>query len=197
MSERRSKILGLMIVFEADIGGHKLAAAHWNEMRREIHEDGFSRRRRDFLLDLRCMPVTGDTVRGKPLSRLREQDVLLERASGPGHARLCIDDDVRGVDEFGADDRQEREQRRRRIASRAGDESRGCDLFAVKLRQPVGGLVDEMRGDMLTPVPFGVSAGIPEAEIGRHVDDFDTLGQRRDNILSRAVRKPAEHGIAG
>ncbi len=45
LGECGREILCLMIVFEADIGGHKFAAAHWNKMRREVHNDGFSRGR--------------------------------------------------------------------------------------------------------------------------------------------------------
>ena len=49
---------------------------------------------------------------------------------------------------------------------------------------------------MLAAVPFCICAGVFEAEIGRHIDDFDASRQGHDDVLGGSMRKPTEYGIA-
>ena len=48
---------------------------------------------------------------------------------------------------------------------------------------------------MLAAIPFGVSPGIAQSEIRRHVDDFDAFRELGDLAMSGAVRQPAEHDV--
>ena len=91
----------------------------------------------DLLLDLRRMPVLADRIGRQAFAGLGEEHVLLEAAAGAGDAGLGVDDDVAGVDQPVGDDRQSGEQRRGRIAARAGDQPRVADGGAVVLGQPV------------------------------------------------------------
>ena len=79
-------------------------------------------------LNLRHVTVIADAVGRQPLSGLREQDVLLERAASARDAGLRVDDDVVGLDQLGFGERQKRKQRGSRVATRACDEARGFDL---------------------------------------------------------------------
>jgi hypothetical protein len=46
------------------------------------------------------MAMAADAIGRKPFARLGEEDVLLERAPGPGDARLRVDDDVLGQNQL-------------------------------------------------------------------------------------------------
>ncbi len=119
---------------------------------------------------------------------------LSERPAGD--ARLRVDDDVGGVDQLRADERQERQKRSRRVAAGTRHKPRGGDLAAMVLRQAVCRARKKTRRGVLPAVPLGVDGRVLQPEIRRHVDDFDALGQRRDDVLRRSMRKPAKHGIA-
>ena len=64
-------------------------------------------------------------------------------AARAGEALLGVDHQV--GDQPGASERGEAEQRRRRVAARGRHEVRGGDRLAVKLRQPVGGVFEQLR----------------------------------------------------
>src|SRR4029079_6165081 len=106
-------------------------------MRREVDGHARSSRKRKLLLDLGQMAMVADAVRREPLSCLREQDVLLQRATGARDSRLGIDDDVLARYELRLDRRQQRQQHRGRIAAGTSNDARGLDLVAVMLGQPV------------------------------------------------------------
>ena len=84
-----------------------------------------ARATRHALLDLGGVAVVEHAVRRHAAVALREVRPLGRRLARARHARLRVDDDV-GVrdEEAGVGERREREQRRRRVAARVGDEPR-------------------------------------------------------------------------
>ena len=94
LCERRAQIRSRRLAGEPHIAGAKLAARHRRKMRREVDGNGSASGQPELLLDLRHVAMIADAVGRKPLARLREQDVLLQRAPGARHAGLGVDDDV-------------------------------------------------------------------------------------------------------
>jgi hypothetical protein len=110
--------------------------------------------------------MPADAVRGDPLEHRRGVRARRGRASGAGDARLRVDDDVVRLDQVG--ERQEREQRGRRVAAGVGDEP---TRRGEELRQRVAP-VGERRGvRVVEPVPLLVRRGILQPVPAREVDD--------------------------
>ena len=154
---------------------------------------------REFLLDLGDVSVTTDAVRGHALVDLAEHEMGLGLAPSPRDAALGIDHEV--LDQSGARERGEREDRGGRVATRRTDDrdrvvdQRG-ELGSMQFRQPVDRVVEEVRPWMLEPVPARVVLGVAESEVRTQVDDGRALvdelaGHRR----GRAMREREEDGI--
>ena len=69
------------------------------------------------------------------------------------------------------------------------------NLVAIVLGQAVNGVLQNFRREMFTAIPFGVSSGIAQSEVRRHVDDFDIFRELGDLGVSGAVRQSAEHDV--
>jgi hypothetical protein len=103
-----------------------------------------------------------------------------------------------GVDESGAHERRQGEGRRRRVATRRGDQVGAGDVGPEQLRQSVGRRGQQVGLRMGLAVPRGVQRRIAEAEVGGEVDDpLDRAGvaQRRHERLGSAVRQRQEQQI--
>ncbi len=167
-------------------------------MRREIDRHGRARRDADLLLDLRRVPVGAHRIGRQPLARLAEQRVLLQAAARAGDARFRVDDDVVHVDQFRLRDRNQRQQRRGRIAAGTGHQPRRGDLLAIEFGEAVDGFTLKLGRAVGVAVPLRVHAHVAEPEIRRHVENLDCgIGGHdgRDDLLRRAVRQPAEHRV--
>ena len=137
-------------------------------------------------------------IRREPLACLAEQRALLQPPSRPGDAGFRVDDDVIDVDQLCLRERHEREQRRSRIAARAGHQPRRPDLLAIELGQPVDRFLLQLRRAVRVAVPLRVDVHVEQAEVGRHVDHLDRRigGEHRGGDLLRgAVRQAAEHRV--
>ena len=126
---------------------------------------------RQLVLDLRAVAVTLDLVGVDVLADRGEVDGVGWRAAGAGDARLGVDDDV--LDRVAQ--RRQREDRRGRVAARAGDEVGAGDLLAVQLGQPVDRPRQQLRRRVRL-VPLLV-AGAVEPEVGGQVDDLQAAVQ--------------------
>ena len=142
--------------------------------------------RGQLLLDLGRVTMARNPVCVHVLVRGHEVGLLGRGAAGAGYAGLCIDHDI--GDQFGARERSEREQRRRRIAAWIGHQVCPREHVPVELGQPVDGIVEQLRREVLA-VPLAVDRGIAQAEVRAQVDDPHLpLEQRRDHRRRRAVR---------
>ena len=167
-------------------------------MRGEVDDDVLAGGLGDLLLDLRRMAVLADRVGRQALAGLGEEEVLLEAAAGAGDAGLGVDDDVADVDLAARRERQQREQRRGRVAAGAGDEPRVADGGAVVLGEPVDRLGLKVHRLVLVAVPGLVGLGVAEPEVGRHVDELDLRVLRKHrpgDLLRGAVGQAAEDGV--
>ncbi len=90
----------------------------------------------DLLRDLGLVAVLWHAVRPHALIDGPEEVRVVDVVARPRHARLRVDDEV-VLDEVRAERRQEREERRRRVAAGVRDDTRAADLAARELRQAV------------------------------------------------------------
>ena len=103
--------------------------------------------------------MAADAVRRHVLVDLAEHQVRLGFATRPGDAGLGIDHEV--VDQAGASQRSDGEDRRGRVAAGRADDGDGridqrLELGAMELGQAVDGTREEVRMGMLEPVPARV-----------------------------------------
>jgi DisA bacterial checkpoint controller nucleotide-binding len=97
------------------------------------------------------------------------------------------------LDQPGASQRREGEQRRRGVTARVRDEVGFRDLVAVALGQPVHRAVQQLWRLVLA-VPAAVQVGVVQAEVGAQVDHPHAAGpQLRDQRRGGAVRV-GDHG---
>jgi hypothetical protein len=125
------------------------------------------------LLQLRGVPVAADAVGADALVDLAVMELGLGLATGPGDAALGVHDQV--ADEPGASERREGQQACRGVAARRPDDRpalRGGDdeILAMELRQPVHGVLQEVRPGMLESVPARVVGRGPKPEVRAQVD---------------------------
>ena len=155
----------------------------------------------ELLLDLGDVPMTADAVRLHALVHLPEHEVRLGLAPGARDAALGVDDEV--LDEPGARQRREREERRGRIAARRADDAdRRVDerrqLLAMELRQTVDRVLEEVGARMLEAVPARVVGRVAQSEVGALVDDRRARGDEVGDELRRgAVREGEEDRVRG
>ncbi len=147
------------------------------------------------LLDLGQVAVRADGVGVHAILDLGEEQALLERAAGPGDARLGVDDDVVGDDRLGREQGLEGELRAGRIAAGIGREPVRAQRVAGVLGEPVDGLGLEVRCAVRAAVDPLVDGGVLQSKVGREVDDLEIAGQGCDHLLGRRVGQAAEDGI--
>eukprot|EP00968_Pinguiococcus_pyrenoidosus_P029230 scaffold8431_cov248-Pinguiococcus_pyrenoidosus.AAC.3 len=134
-------------------------------------------------------------VRVDALRDLAVERPLLKTPAGARGAGLRVDDDVLWRDQALLQQRDERELRRRGVASRIGNEPRGLDGVAADLGQAVNRFALEVDGDVGRVVPLLVGLDVCQAEVRREVDDLQMLWQARDDLLRLRVRKASEHHV--
>ncbi len=131
------------------------------------------------LLDLGSMPMLPDLVCSKIVVHLGEQILGRDGPASARHTGFGVDHDSIGLDEPSLHERQQAEQRGRRIAARVRDEPGGRQRRPAKLREPVHRLLKKMRCSMLA-VHAGVLGRVAQSELGSDVDDAAaTLDQAR------------------
>ena len=123
---------------------------------------------------------------------LREVRALRRPLAGPRDAGLGVDDDVAVVvEEAGVAQRAQGEQRRRRVAPRAGHEA------CVRQRLPVvlGEAVDHRLVDVRRRgIPVAALGRVPQPERAGEVEDPDAAGDEVGADLGRdRVRQGQEH----
>ena len=89
----------------------------------------------ELLLDFGRVPVCVDLVGERVLGQGDEMHLIAAAATGAGDPLLGVDDHV--GDQALLGQRRQRQQRRRGVAARIGDQVGGADPIAVELGQPV------------------------------------------------------------
>ena len=101
-----------------------------------------------------------------------------------------------GRDQPCAQQRRQRQDRRRRIAAGIGHELGAANPLAVQLRQAVDGLGQPRGVGMLVVVPLGVDGRVVQPIVGAQVDDAAAGGQQRhDRLGARRVRQATEDAV--
>ena len=124
---------------QGHVNGLENAALHRQQMGREDEITGKPALARQRLLQLGEVPVrVADRVGAIVLGDFPEQQFAFGIAARAGDARGCVDDDfARRIDEPELGQRDQREQRGRRIAPRIGDELRIGKARARELGEPI------------------------------------------------------------
>ena len=149
----------------ARIDGCEYASVLRQQMRDKRNCDRFSRGNGQFLVELGQMPVLRDIVGLKSFRNLGVQSGFAGRSSGTGHTGFQINYDVVGIDHFIGNQRQQRKETGRGIASGTSDQTRRRHLAAVKFCQPVDSFRQQFGARMRLTVPLLVEDGILEAEV--------------------------------
>ncbi|CCH71807.1 hypothetical protein BN11_110027 [Nostocoides australiense Ben110] len=178
-------------------GGGQDAPGHGREGGRERDTRGRPCGSREVLLDLRRMPVpTPDAVGRHGPHHLGAEEMWFAGFARSRGAGGCDDDDVRGVEEAGAQAGCEGQADAGRIAAGNGDPLRAGEQIALvafcerEFRKAVGpgpGIRRVVEGG---PVPL-----VLEAEVGAAVDDDDLVGQLRGQRRAVAVREGEEDDV--
>src|SRR5438093_92476 len=127
---------------------------------------------RELLIGLGGVTMSDGTERPYDADALGVVRVLRRLAAALARADLAFHDDVaRAVDDVGGEEREQGEDRRRRVAAGAGDPRRSFDLAAVHLGDAVDPLAERPRPRMRRAVPGLVVLGVAQAMVGREVDD--------------------------
>ncbi|GIW08550.1 MAG: hypothetical protein KatS3mg060_3355 [Dehalococcoidia bacterium] len=107
-------------------------------------------------------------------------------------SRLGINNHI-GFGDSGGDRRNDREERRRRIAARVRDQLSAGNLLAADLRQAVDRVGEEIRAGRVYSIPTLILCGVVEAEVGgdvHHGNPAVDEGQQR--LGTRLVGQPGE-----
>ena len=122
----------------------------------------------ELLLNLGSVTVPDRPERPHDPGTLRVVAVLAGLASTLARTHLALDNDGPcAVDDAGAEQRVEREDRRGRVAARAGDPLRGPDLGSVELGNPIGPTIEHRRPRVGRVIPAVVVRRIAEAVVAR------------------------------
>src|SRR3989441_8271767 len=118
--------------------------------------------------------------------------ILARLSAALAGADLALDDDgPRTVDDIGLEEREQREDRGRRVTTGARDPFRGLQLVAVKLRDAVHESVEAVGARVRRAVPAVVVRRIAKAMVARKIDQhrraiFKLMG------TGRSLRKREE-----
>src|SRR3989441_6588479 len=122
--------------------------------------------------------------------------ILARLSAALAGADLALDDaGPRTVDDTGLEEREQREDRGRRVATGAGDPFRGLQVVAVKLRDAVHESVEAVGPRVGRAVPAVVVRRIAKAMVARKIDQhrraiFELMG------TVRSVREREEQHVA-
>ena len=100
-----------------------------------------------------------------------------------------------GLDQLVAQERNERQLRRRRVAARIGDQPGGADRVAIVLGQAIDRLLLQLQRLMRMAVVLRIELRVAQPEVGREVDHLRAARQRLDDHLGGRVRQAAEHDV--
>ena len=180
------------------IDGREDAPVHRHQMRGEADDHLAPGGERKFLVELGHVAVMADAIGVEAFRDFREQHGLLRRPARAGHARLGVDHDLIEIDRLGLDQRDQRKFGATGVAAGIGDQPRLLDLAPVDFGEAVDRLLLQLGRVVLVAVPFGVSRGVRQPEVGRQVHH---LGGRRgaqqllDHLLRGGVRQRAEGDV--
>ena len=168
--------------------GRKDAAVHRREMRREQDLPA------KLHLHFRGVAVGEQAVGGEILVHRVELGFRLECLAGAADAGGGADGDRVGIDE--RQERLQREDRRRRIATGRGDCAGGADRIAMQLRDAVDEAAEQVRRLVLLIVPALIGGRVVQPEIGAEIDEGDVARQDiGGNRLGLAMRERGEDEI--
>src|SRR5438093_668980 len=122
--------------------------------------------------------------------------VLARLAPAFARADLALDDDrPASVDDVGSEQWKEREDRRGRIAARAGDALRVADVGPVELGDAVGPALERRRPRVWRAVPAVVCRGVMQTVIAGQIDE--DRGAVLELVRAvRAVRQREKEDVA-
>jgi len=150
----------------------------------------------ELLLDLGRVPVADRLERPHDARALGGWRALAGLAPALARADLALHDDrPRRIDEARTRERQEGQERGRRVAARAGDELRRPDLVTMELRDPVHRRAEQLRMRMVAVVPLAVARRVTQPMIRRQIDDERSARpELREPV--RAVGQRQEQDVA-
>ena len=118
-----------------------------------------------------------------------------EPSPGSGDPRLGIDDDAGRAHPLRLQERQNGQQRSRRVTPGIAHHPGPADLAPAKLGQSVDGLVQQTRRPVGGAVPLFVHLWVFESEVGAQIHDPGVLEHRRREFHRLARGKGKEHHI--
>ena len=168
------------------VTGDDQPAAHRQQVRHEAHGEA------EHLLDLGCVLVRPHAVRGDVLEHEARVRRLLQPAPRARHAGLGVDHDARRFEEVGH--RDEREQRRRRVAPGVRDQRPGRRR---QLGHRVAPLRERVGVRVLEAVPLRVEAGVCQAVRAGEIDDDGVVRnvERRGLLVPEAGEDDVRAGL--
>ena len=150
------------------------------------------------LFDLGRVAVGGNAIGMKALGHLAEERGRTGLTAGAAHARLGIDDDAVGVDQGPlAQKRDQGEFGGGGVAAGIGHKPCLADGLAIVFAETVDRLALKFRRPVRPAVGGLIHRRIPQAEVGREVDDAQMPGQACHHLLGEAVGQAAEHRLHG
>ena len=123
------------------------ASVHRHQVRREDDLDGLAAAAGDVgqdLVDLGRVPVPADAVGREALVAFGEVIGQLGRTARARDSALGVDDDAGALDQVLGDQGRQRQDARRGVAARVGDQAGRRNLLAKQLGQAVDGLAQPL-----------------------------------------------------
>src|SRR2546423_10097363 len=100
------------------------------------------------------MAMLRHAVRTYTFVAFHEQIIDLRLSTGATDSAQTVGDNLSGLDQFLAQQRNEREQNARRITPGTGDEPCAGDFVPINFGQPVDGVSEQTRGGVFVSVKF-------------------------------------------
>src|SRR2546423_12359904 len=120
------------------------------------------------------MAMLRHTVRTHTFVALHEQIIDLCLSTGSTDSAQTVSDNLSGLDQFLAQQRNEREQNARWITAGTGNEPRAGNFVAIDFGQPVDRVSEQIRGGVFVPIKFAVDRGVLNPKIGAEIDHART-----------------------
>src|SRR5882672_5690408 len=140
------------------------------------------------------MPVPGHTLGARTLIAFDEEKVGFNFAARAADTAERVGNDARRFNQTRLEQRYRRKQNARWITARRGNEGCFLDFGAVKFRQAVNSLSEQIRRRMFVPIKLFVNGGTFDPEISAQIDDTAAALKQRDGVFGRdAVRQSQEH----